>query len=383
MASVDISGESRSRVREEPVSPHLDALRILASAGIVILHYADYVQDIPVGRFIFLHVRHLNLFVDLFFVISGFVIASQYLGRVSDRGAVGRFLWRRLARIYPLHLVTLSFYIAVALLFSFGHAHVENPSRYPFSDIPAQVLLLHAVDGQRLTFNFPSWSLSAEMVCYLLFPLMALVGLRRPRLIVVAAVAAAAALTLYCVATNVEPWPEWINQGGAWRALPAFLLGVALHLFRNRVAQVPVGVILLPAFVLFVLGGGSMPVYAALALVYVVAITAVQCDLSGAATVLSRSGVGRWAHLTYSIYMLHMPVATLVITLGGRWLAVDTAAGRFALIAAAMVALAFVSAASYRLFENPVRRRLNDLFDRWRARAAALAVLATPERGTP
>lgn len=383
MASVDISGQSRARGRDEPAAPHLDALRILASAGIVILHYADYVQDIPFGRFIFLHVRHFNLFVDLFFVISGFVIASQYLGRVSDRGAVGRFLWRRLARIYPLHLVTLGFYVAVALLFTFGHAHVDNPSRYPLSDIPAQVLLLHAIDGQRLTFNFPSWSLSAEMVCYLLFPLMAFVGLRRPRLIVVAAVAAAAVLTLYCVATRVEPWPDWINQGGAWRALPAFLLGVALHLFRDRVARMPIGVVLLPAFVLFIVGGGVMPIYAAVALVYVVAIAAVQCDLSGAVTVLSRSGVGRWAHLTYSIYMLHMPVATMVITVGGRWLGANTPAGRFALVAGAMVALVFVSAASYRLFENPVRRRLNDLFDRWRPREAALAVLATPERGTP
>ncbi|MCK9908160.1 acyltransferase [Microbacteriaceae bacterium K1510] len=383
MASVDISEQGRSRHMEEPASPHLDALRILASAGIVILHYANYVEDIPFGRFVFTQIRHFGLFVDLFFVISGIVIASQYIGRVSDRGGIGRFLWRRLARIYPLHLVTLAFYVVVALLFTFGHAHVDNPARYPFSDIPAQVLLLHAIDGQRLTFNFPSWSLSAEMMCYLLFPLMALVGLRRPRLIVFVAVAAAAILTLYCLATGVEAWPEWINQGGAWRALPAFLLGVALRLFRDRVAQVPIGVVLLPAFVLFVFGGWAMPVYAAAALIYLVAIAAVQCDLSGAATVLSRSGVGRWAHLTYSTYMLHMPVATVVITLGGRLLGLNTVAGRLALIAGAMIALVFVSTASYRLFENPVRRRLNDLFDRWRSRGAALPVLATPERGAP
>lgn len=383
MTSVDISAQNGSRSVEEPASPHLDALRILASAGIVILHYATYVEDIPFGRFVFTQIRHFGLFVDLFFVISGFVIASQYLGRVSDRGAIGRFLWRRLARIYPLHLVTLGFYVAVALLFTFGHAHVENPARYPFSDIPAQVLLLHAIDGQRLTFNFPSWSLSAEMVCYLLFPLMALVGLRRPRLVLVAAIVVAAILTLYCLATRVEVWPEWINEGGAWRALPAFLLGVVLRLFRDRLAPVPIGVVLLPAFVLFVFGGWAMPVYVALALIYVVAIAAVQCDLSGTATALSRSGVGRWAHLTYSTYMLHMPVATVVITLGGRWLGANTIAGRLALIAGAMVALVFVSAASYRLFEDPVRRRLNGLFDRWRPRGVALPVLATPERGTP
>ena len=379
MASVDVSDKTRSRGQDEPAAPHLDALRILASVGIVVLHYADYIDDIPFGHFLFANVRHFNLFVDLFFVISGFVISSQYLSRVSDRGAIGRFLWRRLARIYPLHLVTLAFYVAVALMSVLGHAQGANPARYPLSDIPAQLLLLQAIDGQRLTFNFPSWSLSAEMVCYLLFPLMALVGLRRPRMIVVAAVAAAALLTLYCIAANAEPWPDWINQGGAWRALPAFLIGVALHLFRDRVAKAPLGAVLLPAFVLFVVAGSVMPVYAALALVYVIAIAAVKCDLSGAVTLLSRSGAGRWAYLTYSIYMLHMPVATVIITIGGRALGAATPAARLGLIAMAMVVLVLVSAASYRLFENPVRRYLNGFFDRRQPRPTPVAVLAAPE----
>ncbi len=63
------------------------------------------------GRFMVAHTWHFNLFVDLFFVVSGFVIACQYFGRVSDAASIGRFLWRRLARIYPLHLATLAFYL--------------------------------------------------------------------------------------------------------------------------------------------------------------------------------------------------------------------------------------------------------------------------------
>ena len=86
------------------------------------------------------------------------------------RPSTGRFLWRRIARIYPLHLATLAFYVVIALALHSGLARTDNPARYPLSDLPAQLLLLHAVDGERLTFNFPSWSLSAEMFCYLLFP---------------------------------------------------------------------------------------------------------------------------------------------------------------------------------------------------------------------
>lgn len=162
---------------------HLDGLRIIAAGAVVVLHYSDYVKAHAAGRFVLGHTLHFNLFVDLFFVISGFVIASQYLGKVDNFASIGRFIWRRLARIYPLHLATLSFYLVLAVAIHSGLGQTENPSRYPWSDIPAQLLLLHAVDGQRLTFNFPSWSLSAEMVCYAIFPIVALVATRRRELV--------------------------------------------------------------------------------------------------------------------------------------------------------------------------------------------------------
>jgi peptidoglycan/LPS O-acetylase OafA/YrhL len=140
---------------------HQDGLRIIAAGAVVVLHYSDYFKDSGEGRFMVAHTWHFNLFVDLFFVVSGFVIARQYFGRVDDAASIGRFLWRRLARIYPLHLATLAFYIALAGALHFSAARTDNPARYPLSDLPAQFLLLHAFVGERLTFNFPSWSLSA------------------------------------------------------------------------------------------------------------------------------------------------------------------------------------------------------------------------------
>jgi len=366
MASVDpATVVSRRASDNEVLSPHLDALRILASAGIVILHYANYIEDTAAGRFVFTYTQHFNLFVDLFFTISGFVIASQYLGRVGNRASIGRFLWRRLARIYPLHIATLAFYVLIAVLLHAGLVRVENAARYPFSDIPAQILLLHAFNGDRLTFNFPSWSLSAEMFCYVLFPLVALIGLRRPVLVIVLAVAAAAGNTLFVHLWGTSPWPDWINQGGEFRALPAFFLGVALCLFRDRVARVPLGVILLPAFLLFIVAGWAFPVMASLGLVYLIAIAAVHCDVAHVTTPLARLGLGRWAYLTYSTYMLHMPVATFVVTVVGRFLP-HRPGVPLALVLVAMVVLVFVSMASFRLFEDPVRRWLNAAFDRRR-----------------
>ena len=54
-------------------------------AAVVALHYAEYAKDNAAAHFVFAHVQHFNLFVDLFFVISGFVIARQYLQEWTRR----------------------------------------------------------------------------------------------------------------------------------------------------------------------------------------------------------------------------------------------------------------------------------------------------------
>jgi len=344
---------------------HLDGLRIIAAGAVVVLHYSDYVKAHAAGRFVLGHTLHFNLFVDLFFVISGFVIASQYLGKVDNIACIGRFIWRRLARIYPLHLATLLFYLVLAVAIHGGLGQTENPSRYPWSDIPAQLLLLHAVDGQRLTFNFPSWSLSAEMVCYVIFPIVALVAARRRELVLAIVVFLVLGNSIYAAVTGTGPWAEWINQGGAFRALPGFNLGIACYLFRHQIARWRVYsgslVVTLVAFILF---GWLLPEMAALAMIYLIAVLAIQCDYSGKPTLLTRLGFQRWSSFTYSCYMLHIPIATVVITFGSRHLPSTMPGGTLTLLPVAILILAVASVISYRAFETPARQYLNDLFDR-------------------
>ena len=356
---------------------NLDALRIIAACAVVVLHYSDYVKDIPAGAFMVAHVWHFNLFVDLFFVVSGFVIASQYLGRVGDGRAVGRFIWRRLARIYPLHLATLAFYVAIALALYFGAARSDNAARYPFSDLPAQILLLHAFDGARLTFNFPSWSLSAEMFCYLLFPLAALLLARNRAVVFALILLPVFANTIYAQVMGTESWAHWINQGGAFRALPAFALGIACHLYRDRIASWPAlpgaATALLLAYILF---GSKLPEMLDLVVIYVIAVLAIQCDCAGRASTLTRLRLDRGAEWTYSCYMLHLPVATVILTFGARYVEPALPGGRLALIPVALVVLAIGSVLSLRFFETPMRRALNEAYDRRIARRRAIVTEA-------
>jgi peptidoglycan/LPS O-acetylase OafA/YrhL len=346
-------------------TPHLDGLRIIAACAVVVLHYADYISDFAVGSFLVAHTWHFNVFVDLFFVVSGFVIASQYLGQVGTPLAIGRFIWRRLARIYPLHLATLAFYVVIALAIDFDLAKGENAARYPFSDLPAQLLLLHAFDGARLTFNFPSWSLSAETFCYVLFPLVTLIVVRRRSAILALVIFTALANSLYAEAAGTAPWADWINHGGAFRALPGFTLGMACYLYRDRIARWPVIPGLLPAaLAAFILIGSYLTEMSALVIVYAIAVMAIQHDCAGRPSLMTALRFDRWSHLTYSCYMLHIPVATVVLTLGSHYLAEALPDGKLVLVPLALVILATASVLSFRYFETPIRRSLNDAFDR-------------------
>jgi peptidoglycan/LPS O-acetylase OafA/YrhL len=362
---------------------HLDGLRIVAAGAVVVLHYSDYFKDHPAGRFMVDHTWHFNLFVDLFFIVSGFVIARQYLDQVGDAASTTRFLWRRLARIYPLHLATLAFYVVVALAVHSGAATTDNPGRYPFSDLPAQFLLLHAFDGQRLTFNFPSWSLSAEMFCYLLFPLVAAVAARRRALIVALVVLSALANSVYAEFAGTAPWADWINKGGAFRALPGFSLGVACYLFRDWIARWPVipGA-LVAALAAFIMLGSLLPPMAALVAIHAIAVLAIQPDCAGRSTLFCQLGFDRWSPLTYSCYMLHIPVATVVLTFGSRLFSPAWPDAKLMLAPLAVVILAAASVVSLHYLETPLRRYLTGAFDRRFAPAAAVSTMARQETAT-
>ena len=269
--------------------------------------------------------------------------------------------------------------MALAGALHFGAAQTDNPARYPLSDLPAQFLLLHAFIGERLTFNFPSWSLSAEMFCYLLFPLAALIAQRRKEAVIALVALTAVANSLWAWAAGTTPWADWINQGGAFRALPAFNLGMACYLFRDRIARWPVipGA-LAASLVAFIVLGSWLPTMTALLAIHAVAILAIQADCAGRETLLSRLRFDRWSPLTYSCYMLHIPVATVIITFGSRLLSLSPHE-RLILAPVAIAVLAVASVISLRTFETPLRRYLTEAYDRRAIRPAPSPAVSRQE----
>jgi len=112
--------------------------------------------------------------VDIFFVLSGFVITAVH--RDLTAAGLSDFFLRRIFRLYPLHLFVLALIFGL-WLWSEVRFGAHDPTER-LRDLPIVILLLQPYFIHGLTWNTVSWSIGVELLCYALFPL-AIVGLRR------------------------------------------------------------------------------------------------------------------------------------------------------------------------------------------------------------
>ena len=167
----------------------LDSLRGIAALSVVIHHFVisqSFSALFPDKAWIdtpFFH--NAWMFVDLFFVLSGIVISLSYVQSEFGKFPFGEFVIRRLARIYPLHIATLFAFLLFRLiklgLIASGGAHfvpAEAPVNNAYSFV-INLLLLHALGFvPYLSWNGPSWSISAEFYTYLVFGVVVVVAQR-------------------------------------------------------------------------------------------------------------------------------------------------------------------------------------------------------------
>lgn len=112
--------------------------------------------------------------VDLFFTLSGFVLAYNYGSWIRSRADTMRFVALRLARIYPLHVTMLLVGVLLSVTSGWTGLRVGSPEAYALDHhFWLHLFLVHAWGFESsLRFNQPSWSISAEFFAYLCFPLL-------------------------------------------------------------------------------------------------------------------------------------------------------------------------------------------------------------------
>lgn len=348
----------------------LTGLRAVAALWVVAFH-------VSVGPFVALHldrmlppVRLGYLGVDLFFMLSGFVIWHVH-ARDFRRPAPAifkRFVLLRLARLYPVYLFTLLLLTGLLVLYRYGGTALLNPDDFRPGDFRLHQLLADLAMVQtwgltdQLHWNYPAWSISAEWFCYLFFPLAALLFPWLGRRGAAAAVAVLlAALALIYFVPFERSMDQAVGPPALARALIEFLIGCLLR----RIAEV--------APVERMRWSGPFLVLAAL----VVGASALDGDLAGflpvvlfPVLILAASNranlIGRIAGsrplvligaASYSLYLMQAPVQK-----GAQWLVQAVDASTPVVTALAILGYLAVLAGStalvYRLVETPARRIL-------------------------
>lgn len=296
----------------------LDALRGLAAVAVVWFHSPLVNGTRPAL------IAPGNIYVDFFFILSGFVLAHAYLPRIDAGLDLGRFVLARLARLWPLHLVMTAAFVAYGLVQDglaarYGIGDGANPANTGAA-LLCNLLLIHALgllDG--LSWNYPSWSISVEFWTGLLFFGFARAGgHRHPALIVLIALAGYAALLSLTLPQHKGTLLA-SHDYGIFRCIGGFFGGVALYqiLQHRDIAPLPRTALQLGSLGL-VLGllsrADGAPLAEALTILAFYPLIGTLAVTRGPVTrVLTLPPLLWLGRISYSVYLIH----ALILSLSG------------------------------------------------------------------
>ena len=358
----------------DPAPPDLRALtslRFLAAFWVVL--YTAW-PHLDVG-FTPVAVTKGYLGVETFFILSGFILSHVYLEAAGEkRFRYGGFLWARLARVYPLHLVTLFGMIGLGLVAGLAGLSIDG-SLTDWRSLPANLTLTHAWGlAPGSAFNHPSWSISAEWAAYLGFPAFAFLAWRlRNRPVLATALAAAFALGLYAAFEPLAGYSltEATFRWGALRIVPCFALGCALYLVHRRGGVPFAGPIALVSGIA-VLASASLGLWDALTVMAAGGLILGLGSLDNARAGVLGSKVGVYlGEISYSIYMVCAPVLLLTTNVAARLTGADDKRFHIIVWLALVAAIPVAAMITCHLVERPARKALRGIADRRAARAAA------------
>jgi peptidoglycan/LPS O-acetylase OafA/YrhL len=344
----------------------LTGLRGLAALWVIFFHL-QYVTGFsyPLFELVFQN-RLVNkgyLAVDIFFILSGFVMAltSAKWDGTKVIPFWSKFLKRRLARFYPVHVLTTL--MMVVVLFASGK---EVTSSKAVVALAGHLALVQAW-GYHFSpdWNFPSWSLSAEWAAYLLFPFLLILNrkISFSRIFLSASMVLAYAL-LHFISVHYREGNFGHSYELGWlKCLCEFWIGLSLYEFHIRFtssssrpfktllfASAITGLILFCTLNVF--DGWIVPISACL-------VAAVAAGTSVSDALFNSRFMQFLGRTSFSAYMLHVPVG---YTFMKAW-ASGFGAHQALPMALLGCALTFVfiytcSALVYARFEEPLRDRL-------------------------
>jgi len=350
---------------------NLDAIRGVAAISVMLYHFSPFLAD---GKVL----PSSYLAVDLFFLLSGFVIAHAYDRKIENGMGFGTFLAIRLIRLYPLYLA--------GTLLGFFYLLLKNrliATEYmPLSEIGTQLttgMLFVPLVGEAYHTIFPlnpaSWSLFFELIVNIAYAAAFFLLSRR-----VLTALVAVSLVLLIVASVIAGTLDFGMTGktiisGLPRVSFSFFLGVLLcrsmARYQDGLGFLRRGwwveaAILLTLIVFAIAPAGSARV--AYDLVSIAIIFPIMVVTGAVAPTAPRlAGLYGWlGRISYPIYIIHTPML-MIIAGAGKAVSVDPFAHHpwfGVLMAVAVIVIADIAT---RIYDEPVRRFMQRQMQRSRA----------------
>lgn len=340
----------------------LEGLRGVAALVVVIFH----MEIVSAWSGV---IQNGYLSVDLFFVLSGYVIGSAYAPRLTNIREVLRFLIRRVGRLWPLHVVSFVLFYGLLCMHSvMSRQPVVVPSPAEF------VSLLTMTNGFNLfdhnIGNSVSWSAGDELYVYVLFAVICMALRMRASLLF-----AALMITGFAIAFRVNA-DSCFTHGACYdmtysfgwaRCLAGYFLGAllarhadALHFLTSPKWQV---IAALGALVLLQLTAVAPALAFAAPIVFGLLVASLARDCGPVARLLSKRPLQYLGEVSYALYMSHAIFRVYFVNLvdipGHRNWVWQTACCAGFLFASFALAHFF-----HRYIEIPLRERIYALADK-------------------
>ena len=310
--------------------------------------------------------------VDLFFILSGFVLAHVYGPQVEAKNYSHKgFIWARLARIYPLHILMLSVMIGLWIVGTkLGFTY--DASAFDVSQIPFHIALLQAwgfvnSDG----WNFPSWSISAEWFAYLTFPISFYLASKFKNSKIGGLFAVSTLFVAMYVLTALIGKMELTNmtwEGGILRIIPAFMAGVMLWFvgrdirLGQKAAYAGVFASFLMLFVAMTIFKSPMLIWFTLAAIVFFFAETSKYEKGG---ICSNKVWVYLGEVSFAMYMVHLPVDILTCKGIMKFATAFHETHHYICFFAGMTLSLVAAISAHELFEKPVRNFMRTHTPSW------------------
>ena len=202
---------------------HLESLRGIAAIAVCLYHFQ--INSHFSNQFI----QNAWIFVDFFFVLSGFVIAINYQNKLLNFKNIYRFQFNRFLRLYPLHISMLIIFLGIEIakyLAEVNFGLIANNIAFSINNLSSflsNIFLLQNFTHNIPTWNKPSWSISAEFFTYFIFALVIFITKSQRKKIITVSILISIISAIYLFNQGMN------SSNGVVRCLLSFFLGVLTY----------------------------------------------------------------------------------------------------------------------------------------------------------